>query len=116
VLKMPVSLLLGWRVEESPRLEDVLPHSLIHLALDQEDFWRDAYQWAPEKVTNVLKGFVENEAWRKITPGLETITVHDHAWGRNVAVHRSSNEKMVHVLKEVGLQYFSTLATFERSF
>jgi hypothetical protein len=106
VLRLPISLMLGWRIKEAPRLKEVLPPSLVHLTLNMESFWPNVYQWVPEQVIDVLKRFVEGGQWRKVTPDLKSITVHENAWGTDPAVWKSSGDTIKRVLNEAGLRYY----------
>jgi hypothetical protein len=84
VLRVPIAALLGWRIENSAKLRQVLPTSLVHpvisRALTMTWHPRLGYQWTPEQILKTLLEFVDQEKWSELTPKLQTIVINDSAW------------------------------------
>jgi thiosulfate reductase cytochrome b subunit len=84
VLRVPIAALLGWRIENSAKLRQVLPPSLVHpvisRALTMTWHPRLGYQWTPEQILKTLLEFVDQEKWSELTPKLQTIVINDSAW------------------------------------
>jgi hypothetical protein len=74
-LEIGTSVLLGYRVERAPELEDVLPRGLVKLSIlaERRDHVDFRYEWTAEQVARVLRMFVEGRRWRTVTPDLQSV-------------------------------------------
>jgi thiosulfate reductase cytochrome b subunit len=110
VIRVSIAALLGWRIENSAKLRQVLPPSLVHLVISRAltMTWnpRLGYQWTPELILKTLLEFVEQEEWREVTPRLQIIVINDSAWrGWRDHIRRSYGEKTRRIVEDAGLQY-----------
>jgi hypothetical protein len=107
MLNILISVLLDLHVESTAEFKDVLPCSLVHLAIGREQqrpSWE--YDWTPHHMLKKLAIFFDNGMWRYGTPSLQTIHIREAAWyARKDRDLNSCNVAARRVVQNAGLQY-----------
>lgn len=63
---IPPWILLGFWPDVAPRLENILPPSLVELNFGEDDS-NDAAKWTDEGIMGVIVEFIAGERWREFT-------------------------------------------------
>ncbi|PIG79163.1 F-box domain protein [Aspergillus arachidicola] len=70
--ELPLSVLLGWYIQDAPELGPLLPKSLRHLCLREDLRCFYDFEWEQDEVNDLIRKFISN--CRVYTPELESIT------------------------------------------
>ncbi|KAF7622440.1 F-box domain protein [Aspergillus flavus] len=70
--EIPLSVLMGWYMQDAPELGPLLPKSIRHLCLREDLRCFYDFEWEQDEVNDLIRKFISN--WRAYTPGLKSIT------------------------------------------
>lgn len=77
--ELPAAMLFGWTCADAPALSEVLPPTLQKLAIRDNLFRTEDYEWETDRVGEAIQNFIPFA--QSVTPMLNTITIRSFGIG-----------------------------------